>query len=333
MKNLNNKKIFITGGTGSFGKAFVYMTLKKYNPKKITIYSRDESKQWDMQQEYKKSKKIEFIIGDIRDYTNLNNSMKGADYVVHAAATKIVPTAETNPFECIKTNINGSMNIINASINNNVKKVVALSTDKACNPINLYGATKLAADKLFVSGNLKNNKESTKFSIVRYGNVIGSRGSVIPYFKSVVNKFPKVPITDLRMTRFIISLKECVEFVWMSFDKMYGGEIFVKKIPSIKILDIANAVSKRQDNYKLIGIRSGEKLHEEMISIEDAYLTYEFKGFYKIIPSILDKKILTLMCRNGKKVKKDFSYRSNINKNWMTSLDLKNWLNKYPNYF
>ena len=200
MKNLNNKKIFVTGGTGSFGRAFVSMTLKKCKPKKIIIYSRDESKQWDMQQEYKNSKKIEFIIGDIRDYTNLNNSMKGADYVVHAAATKIVPTAETNPFECIKTNINGSMNIINASINNNVKRVVALSTDKACNPINLYGATKLAADKLFISGNLKSSKESTKFSIVRYGNVIGSRGSVIPYFRSVVNKYPKVPITDLRLS-------------------------------------------------------------------------------------------------------------------------------------
>lgn len=333
MKNLDNKIIFITGGTGSFGKAFVYMTLKKYKPKKIIIYSRDESKQWDMKQEYKNSKIVEFIIGDIRDYTTLNNSMKEVDCVVHAAATKIVPTAETNPFECIKTNINGSMNIINASIHNKVKKVVALSTDKACNPINLYGATKLAADKLFVAGNLKSSKKGTKFSIVRYGNVIGSRGSVIPYFQLLINKIAKVPITDLRMTRFIISLKECVQFVWMTFDKMYGGEIFVKKIPSIKILDIANSISKKQNNYKLIGIRSGEKLHEEMISIEDAVQTYEFKNFYKIIPSILDKQTLSLMYKNGKKVKNDFSYKSNINDKWMSSLELKNWLKKYPNYF
>ena len=333
MKYLNNKKIFVTGGTGSFGRAFVSMTLKKCKPKKIIIYSRDESKQWDMQQEYKNSKKVEFIIGDIRDYTNLNNSIKGIDLVVHAAATKIVPTAETNPFECIKTNINGSMNVINASINNNVKKVVALSTDKACNPINLYGATKLAADKLFVSGNLKSNRKNTKLSIVRYGNVIGSRGSVIPYFQSVVNKVSKIPITDLRMTRFIINLKECVEFVWMAFENMSGGEIFVKKIPSIKILDIANAISDKQNNFRLIGIRSGEKLHEEMISAEDSFFTYEFKDYYKILPSILDSKILSVMKKNGKKVKSNFSYKSNINSNWISSLSLRNWLRKNPKYF
>ena len=333
MKNLKNKKILITGGTGSFGRAFVKMTLKKCNPKKIIVYSRDESKQWDMQQEYKNSKKVEFIIGDIRDYTNLNNSIKDIDLVVHAAATKIVPTAETNPFECIKTNINGSMNVINASINNNVKKVVALSTDKACNPINLYGATKLAADKLFVSGNLKSNRKNTKLSIVRYGNVIGSRGSVIPYFQSVVNKVSKIPITDLRMTRFIINLKECVEFVWMAFENMSGGEIFVKKIPSIKILDIANAISDKQNNYRLIGIRSGEKLHEEMISAEDSFFTYEFKDYYKILPSILDSKILSVMKKNGKKVKSNFSYKSNINSNWISSLSLRNWLRKNPKYF
>jgi len=333
MKNLNNKKIFVTGGTGSFGRAFVSMTLKKCKPKKIIIYSRDESKQWDMQQEYKNSKKVEFIIGDIRDYTNLNNSIKDIDLVVHAAATKIVPTAETNPFECIKTNINGSMNVINASINNNVKKVVALSTDKACNPINLYGATKLAADKLFVSGNLKSNRKNTKLSIVRYGNVIGSRGSVIPYFQSVVNKVSKIPITDLRMTRFIINLKECVEFVWMAFENMSGGEIFVKKIPSIKILDIANAISDKQNNFRLIGIRSGEKLHEEMISAEDSFFTYEFKDYYKILPSILDSKILSVMKKNGKKVKSNFSYKSNINSNWISSLSLRNWLRKNPKYF
>ena len=333
MNNLNNKTLFITGGTGSFGKAFVNMTLKNYKPKKIIIYSRDESKQWDMWQEYKNSKKLHFIIGDIRDYVNLNNSMAGVDYVIHAAATKIVPTAETNPFECIKTNIDGSMNVINASISNKVKKVVALSTDKACNPINLYGATKLAADKLFISANLKINKIKTKFSIVRYGNVIGSRGSVIPYFKSVAHKLPKIPITDLRMTRFIISLKECVEFVWMVFDVMQGGEIFVKKIPSIKILDIANSISEKKNNYKLIGIRSGEKLHEEMISVEDAAYTYDFKNFYKILPSIIDKKQFLIMSKKGKKVENNFSYKSNSNSSWKSSDYLKNWLLKYPNYF
>ena len=333
MKNLNNKTIFITGGTGSFGKAFVNLTLKKYKPKKMIIYSRDESKQWDMQQGYKNFKNIEFIIGDIRDFTNLNNTMRGVDCVVHAAATKIVPTAETNPFECIKTNINGSMNVINAAINNKVHNVIALSTDKACNPINLYGATKLAADKLFVSGNLENNTKSTKFSIVRYGNVIGSRGSVIPYFQSILSKQPKIPITDLRMTRFLISLKECVEFVWMAIDEMQGGEIFVKKIPSIKILDIANAISEKKNNYKLIGIRPGEKLHEEMISIEDSFFTYEFKKYYKILPSILSKKKLSMMSKNGKRVKNNFSYKSNVNNNWISSMQLKKWLRKNPNFF
>ncbi len=333
MTILKNKTILITGGTGSFGKAFVSLTLKKLKPKKIIIYSRDESKQWDMQENYKNNSKIKFIIGDIRDYVNLNNAMKGADFVVHAAATKIVPTAEINPFECIKTNINGSMNVINASINNNVKKVIALSTDKACNPVNLYGATKLAADKLFISGNLDKLKNNTYFSIVRYGNVIGSRGSVIPYFKSIAKKKTKIPITSLDMTRFIINLKQCVEFVWMAFDKMHGGEIFVKKIPSIKILDIANAISSKKNYYKLIGIRSGEKLHEEMISLDDANFTYEFNDFYKILPSILDKKIFKKMSSNGKKVKKNFSYKSNLNESWETSKALEIWLKKNPNYF
>lgn len=332
MNNFNNKTIFISGGTGSFGRAFVKMTLKNSNPKKIIIYSRDESKQWDMQQEYKNSKKLHFVIGDIRDYINLNSAMNGVDYVVHAAATKIVPTAETNPFECIKTNINGSMNIINASISNNVKKVIALSTDKACNPVNLYGATKLAADKLFISGNLKINKVKTKFSIVRYGNVLGSRGSVVPFFESIAKRSKKIPITDLRMTRFIVSLKECVQFVWMAFDKMYGGEIFVKKIPSIKILEIANAISEKKNNYRLIGIRSGEKLHEEMISVDDAVFTFDFKSFYKILPSILDRKAFKAMSKNGKKVKENFSYKSNLNSDWKSSSYLKNWLLKNPNY-
>ena len=230
---LKNKTILLTGGTGSFGSAFVPLTIKKFKPKKLIIYSRDESKQWDMRILYSKSKNIQFVIGDVRDYETLKKTMVGVDYVVHAAATKIVPTAETNPFECIKTNINGSMNVINAALENKVKNVLALSTDKACNPANLYGATKLAADKLFVSANQFENKNSTKFSVVRYGNVIGSRGSVIPFLKKEILN-GSLPITDLKMTRFLISLKECTEFVWLAFKKMVGGEIFVKKFHQLK---------------------------------------------------------------------------------------------------
>ena len=214
MALFKNKTIFLTGGTGSFGSAFVPLTLKKYKPKKIIIYSRDESKQWDMRNKFSKIKNLDFVIGDIRDYETLKKAMKGSDYVVHAAATKIVPTAETNPFECIKTNINGSMNVINSSLENGVKSVIALSTDKACNPVNLYGATKLAADKLFVSANDFQKKISTNFSIVRYGNVLGSRGSVIPYFKEQT-KFGKIPITNLKMTRFVISLIQAKYFIFI----------------------------------------------------------------------------------------------------------------------
>ena len=327
---LKNKTILITGGTGSFGSAFVPLTIKKFKPKKLIIYSRDESKQWDMKILFSKNKNIDFIIGDVRDYETLKKTMVGVDYVVHAAATKIVPTAETNPFECIKTNINGSMNVINAAIENKVKNVVALSTDKACNPANLYGATKLAADKLFVSANKFDTKNSTKFSVVRYGNVIGSRGSVIPFFKKEREKGP-LPITDLKMTRFLVSLKQCTEFVWLAFEKMIGGEIFVKKIPSIKILDIANAINERKNNYSIIGIRPGEKLHEQMISVEDAPFTYEFDKYFKILPSIKnDPKYFKIS--KAKKVNKDFSYISDSNQSWISSNELKKWLKKFPNY-
>ncbi len=330
MPNLNNKKILLTGGTGSFGSAFIPQTLKKFKPKQLIIYSRDESKQWDMKIQYSKNKNVKFVIGDVRDYETLKKTMVGVDYVVHAAATKIVPTAETNPFECIKTNINGSMNVINASLENNVKKVVALSTDKACNPVNLYGATKLAADKLFVSANNFDGTNGTRFSVVRYGNVIGSRGSVIPFFQKQ-NINGKLPVTDIRMTRFLISLKECTDFVWLTFKTMVGGEIFVKKIPSIKILDIANSITSKKDNYYTIGIRPGEKLHEEMISIDDAPFTYEFKNYFKILPSIKNEPKYFKM-NGAKKVKSDFSYISNKNVSWVSSKKLKLWLKKYPNY-
>ena len=327
---LKNKTILITGGTGSFGSAFVPLTIKKFKPKKLIIYSRDESKQWDMKILYSKNKNINFIIGDVRDYETLKKTMVGVDYVVHAAATKIVPTAETNPFEGIKTNVNGSMNVINAALEHKVKNVVALSTDKACNPANLYGATKLAADKLFVSANQFENKNGTKFSVVRYGNVIGSRGSVIPFFKKEILN-GSLPITDIKMTRFLISLKQCTEFVWLAFEEMIGGEIFVKKIPSIKILDVANAISEKKNNYSIIGIRPGEKLHEQMISVEDAPLTYEFDKYFKILPSIKnDPKYFNI--NKAKKVKKDFSYISDNNKDWISSEELKKWLKKFPNY-
>ena len=331
MSKLKNKVIFLTGGTGSFGSAFVPMTLNKLKPKKLIIYSRDESKQWDMRNLYSNNKNIEFIIGDVRDYDTLKKNMRGVDYVVHAAATKIVPTAETNPFECVKTNINGSMNVINASLENNVKSVVALSTDKACNPANLYGATKLAADKLFVSANTFTSEKITNFSIVRYGNVIGSRGSVIPFFKEKAVT-GKIPITNIEMTRFIISLKECVEFVWQSFEQMTGGEIFVKKIPSINIIEIANAITKKKNNYNVIGIRPGEKLHEQMISIEDAPFTYEFNDHFRILPSIMNDSDY-FKINKKKKVSDNFYYISNRNDKWIKSTDLRDWLKKYPNYF
>lgn len=334
MMNLKNKKILITGGTGSFGNAFVKITLDKFKPNLLVIYSRDESKQWDMAKKFEHCKNIKFVIGDVRDSITLEKSLVGIDYVVHAAATKIVPTAETNAFECIKTNINGSMNLINSCQNQGIKKVVALSTDKACNPINLYGATKLAADKLFISANNFNKKhggKKTKFSIVRYGNVIGSRGSVIPFFKKE-NIKGKIPITDLGMTRFLISLRECVEFVWQSFENMSGGEIFVKKIPSIKIIDIANAITAKKNNYKIIGIRPGEKMHEQMISKEDSFFTYEFKDHYRILPSII-KNINFYKVKSAKKVNKNFSYTSEENTSWLNSNDMRAWLKKYPNYF
>jgi UDP-N-acetylglucosamine 4,6-dehydratase (inverting) len=322
---MKNKVLFITGGTGSFGTAFVKYALTK-KPKKIIIFSRDESKQWDMNIQLK-SKKTKFVLGDIRDFSTLRNAMKGADIVIHAAATKIVPTAETNPLECIKTNIIGTSNVIEASKQLGIKKIVGISTDKACNPVNLYGATKLAADKLFVAES--NVKKNNLFSVVRYGNVIGSRGSVIPFFKEQSKKFSQIPITDLKMTRFIITLNQAVKFVDYVIQNMQGGEIFVKKLPSIKILDIAKAVSP-SSKIKLIGIRPGEKLYEQMISVEDSEHTYEFKDHYRILPTSKDIKYKSISKRQ--KVKKKFSYSSNDNKDWMDQKHLKIWLKKNPDY-
>lgn len=316
--------ILLTGGTGSFGHKFIEMTLNKFNPKKIIVYSRDEMKQWEMAKKFPNEERIRFFIGDIRDKDRLYRALDGVDTVVHAAATKIVPTAEYNPFECIKTNINGAMNLIDACIDKGIKKVVALSTDKACNPINLYGATKLASDKLFVTGNSYSGENGTRFSVVRYGNVMGSRGSVIPFFVSQKEK-GIMPVTDERMTRFMITLEEGVELVWKAFEDMEGGEIYVHKIPSMKVLDVAKAVDP-DASIEIVGIRPGEKLHEIMISEEDSLYTYEYDSYYKILPSIHEWYKEETRIKNGKKVPDGFSYTSNNNTEWMKVEELQSWI-------
>lgn len=321
---LENSTILITGGTGSFGNAFIPMTLAKYNPKKIIVYSRDEMKQWEMAHLFQSDSRVRFFIGDVRDKDRLNRALNGVDYVVHAAATKIVPTAEYNPFECVKTNIIGAMNVIDACIDNGVKAAVALSTDKASSPANLYGATKLASDKLFIAGNSYSGSEGAIFSVVRYGNVMGSRGSVIPFFVSRIGE-GALPITDPRMTRFMISLEEGVELVWHAFQDMQGGEIYVKKIPSMKITDIAAAIDP-EAKLETIGIRPGEKLHEQMISAEDAPYTYEFEDYYKILPAINNWSRDPLRIGEGTAVEADFSYSSDTNTEWMDVGDLQKWL-------
>ncbi len=321
---LKNSNILITGGTGSFGHAFVPMTLKKFNPKRLVIYSRDEMKQWEMAKLFKGDPRVRFFIGDVRDKDRLYRALTDIDYVVHAAATKIVPTAEYDPFECVKTNVIGAMNMIDACIDKGVKKLVALSTDKASSPVNLYGATKLTSDRLFISGNSYSAGSNTCFSVVRYGNVMGSRGSVIPFFITQAGK-GVLPITDDRMTRFMITLEEGVELVWHVFDDMIGGEIYVKKIPSMKVIDIANAVDS-DAKQKIVGIRPGEKIHEEMISSGDAPYTYEYQSHFKILPSIHEWYKDKNRINDGKKVDSDFTYRSDNNTDWMDVNTLKSWI-------
>jgi len=320
----DNTTILITGGTGSFGQKFVPMVLKNFNPKKIIIFSRDEMKQWEMAKFYTDDDRVRFFIGDVRDRDRLYRALDGVDYVVHAAATKIVPTAEYNPFECIKTNINGAMNVIDASIDRKVKGVVALSTDKASSPINLYGATKLASDKLFVAGNAYAGEHPTKFSVVRYGNVMGSRGSVIPFFAKLKDG-ESIPITDKRMTRFMITLEQGVELVWHAFSDMIGGEIYVKKIPSMKVTDLAEAV-KPGTPHHIVGIRPGEKLHEQMIGEEDSISTYEYKEHYKILPVINGWGNDPERIKDGIKVSDGFIYSSGDNTDWMSVEDVQKWL-------
>ncbi|QYA08671.1 UDP-N-acetylglucosamine 4,6-dehydratase (inverting) [Agrobacterium larrymoorei] len=321
---LNGASILVTGGTGSFGNTFLPMTLERYDPKRIVVYSRDEMKQWEMAKKFEGDPRVRFFIGDVRDKERLHRALDGIDYVVHAAATKIVPTAEYNPFECVKTNINGAMNLIDTCIDRGVKRVVALSTDKASSPVNLYGATKLASDKLFVAGNSYAGGHDTRFAVVRYGNVMGSRGSVIPFFLSIA-KTGELPITDERMTRFMITLEEGVELVWHAFDDMAGGEIYVKKIPSMNITDLANAVVPGA-KLRVVGIRPGEKLHEQMISAEDAFYTYEYPQHFKILPAIHDWHSTSERIKDGKKVSSGFSYTSDNNQEWMTIESLQNWV-------
>ncbi len=321
---LENCSILITGGTGSFGHAFLPMTLKKYNPKKVVIFSRDEMKQWEMAKLYANDDRVRFFIGDVRDKDRLYRALDGIDYVVHAAATKIVPTAEYDSFECVKTNVFGAMNLIDACIDKGVKRIVALSTDKASAPANLYGATKLTSDRLFISGNAYSGGHDTKFAVVRYGNVMGSRGSVIPFFLSVGKDKP-LPITDSRMTRFMITLEEGVELVWKAFDDMVGGEVYVKKIPSMNVTDIAKSVSSTA-KQEIVGIRPGEKLHEQMIGLEDAAYTYEYSDYFKILPSIHNWGSDPLRIKGGKKVAEDFVYSSDSNREWMTVEELKDWI-------
>lgn len=324
---LTGKTILITGGTGSFGNTFVPMTLAKYNPKKLIIYSRDEMKQWEMAKKFVGDDRVRFFIGDVRDRDRLARALDGVDYVVHAAATKIVPTAEYNPFECIKTNVNGAMNLIDACIDKKVKRVVALSTDKASSPINLYGATKLCSDKLFIAANSYAGSQDTRFGVVRYGNVMGSRGSVIPFFLSL-KASGEMPVTDDRMTRFMITLEQGVELVWHAFEDMEGGEIYVKKIPSMKIVDIATAIAP-DAKQKIIGIRPGEKLHEQMIGPDDAYYTYEYPGHFKILPSIHEWNRDFKRIKDGARVPEGFTYCSDNNKEWMTIDSLRAWIDAY----
>ncbi len=322
----DNKTVLITGGTGSFGKAFSNYLRNNFSPKKIIIFSRDEMKQWEMAKEFNEDF-FRYFIGDVRDLERLKMAFREVDYVVHAAATKIVPTAEYDPFECVKTNVLGAMNVINAALDSeSVESVVALSTDKASSPINLYGATKLTSDKLFVAANNYVGNKQKVFSVVRYGNVMCSRGSVIPFFLSL-DKSKPAPITDANMTRFMISLEEGVDLVVTAFKESIGGELYVKKIPSMKVTDVASAILGH-DKLDIIGVRLGEKIHEQMISAEDSLTTYSYDGFYKILPAINDWHIDKNRIKNGVKVEEGFVYSSDNNKDWMTKNQLIKYLKK-----
>jgi UDP-N-acetylglucosamine 4,6-dehydratase len=322
----DNKSILITGGTGSFGKHFIQTLLNRHRPKRVIVYSRDELKQFEMQQEFN-SPSMRFFIGDVRDAERLRQAMRQVDYVVHAAALKQVPAAEYNPMECIKTNIHGAENVINAAIENEVEKVIALSTDKAANPINLYGATKLVSDKLFVAANNVTGGHRTRFSVVRYGNVVGSRGSVVPFFRKLLNEGAKeLPVTDARMTRFWITLQQGIDFVLKNFERMHGGEIFVPKIPSMRVIDLAEAMAPHLPT-SIIGIRPGEKLHEVMCPKDDSHLTIEFSDHFVIRPTILFFNPVSYeenaKGEQGQAVPDGFEYHSGTNSHFLSVEELR----------
>ena len=323
---LNDKAILVTGGTGSFGKAFTKYVLTHYNPRKIIIYSRDEFKQFIMQNEFKEyQEKLRFFIGDVRDKERLTRALEGVDYVIHAAALKQVPACEYNPAEAIKTNINGAQNVIDACLDAGVKKVVALSTDKAVNPVNLYGGTKLVSDKLFIAANAYAGTKDICFSIVRYGNVAGSRGSVIPFFHNIIkNGGDKLPITDYRMTRFWISLQQGVELVIKALEEATGGETFISKIPSFRITDLAQAMMPGCEMPE-VGIREGEKLHEIMVTVEDAPHTYEYEKHFVVYPQVKWNN-KQKMKEGGKKVPEGFSYSSDNNTEWLSIEEIRELL-------
>lgn len=323
----DNKTILITGGTGSFGKKYTQTLLEHYSPQKIIIYSRDELKQFEMQQEYN-APCMRYFIGDVRDKERLRQAMQGVDYVIHAAALKQVPAAEYNPTECIRTNIHGAENVIRAALENDVEKVIALSTDKAANPINLYGATKLASDKLFVAANNMAGGHPTRFSVVRYGNVVGSRGSVVPFFKKLIEEGQStLPITDTQMTRFWITLQEGVNFVLRNFARMSGGEIFVPKIPSVRIVDLATAMAPELEQ-EIIGIRPGEKVHEIMCPSDDSHLTLEFADHFVIRPSIMFSDIdndftINNLNEQGTPVEQGFEFHSGTNNHFLSLNEIR----------
>ncbi len=323
---LNDKSILITGGTGSFGKAFTKYVLEHYDPKRIVIYSRDEFKQFVMQNEFKEhASKLRFFIGDVRDKERLLRAFKGVDYVVHAAALKQVPACEYNPAEAIKTNVGGAQNVIDAALDSGVKKVVALSTDKAVNPVNLYGGTKLVSDKLFIAANAYAGSQDICFSVVRYGNVAGSRGSVIPLFHDIIqNGGTRLPITDYRMTRFWISLRQGVELVIKAFEEAKGGETFISKIPSFKVTDLAQAMLPGCEMPE-VGIREGEKLHEVMVAAEDSMHTYEYDGHFIVYPQIVWAERRRAV-PTGRKVPEGFSYSSGKNTEWLSVEDIRKLL-------
>ncbi len=326
---LNGKTILVTGGTGSFGKMFIRTILKEYKPKKVIVYSRDEFKQWQMSEDMKEfSHILRFFIGDVRDEERLKRAFQGVDYVIHAAAMKQVPACEYNPIEAVKTNITGAVNVINSALNAGVKKVVALSTDKSVNPVNLYGATKMVSDKLFVAANSYSGSDGTIFAVVRYGNVAGSRGSVIPFFKKKIAEGDSIlPITDYRMTRFWIDLHQGVDLVLKALEEAKGGEIFISKIPSFKITDLAKAMLPECEMPE-VGIREGEKLHEVMVSKQDAPNTLEFESHYIIYPQIHWENQDKYNRKDGKRVPDEFEYSSGTNTQWLSTEELKERLNK-----